>query len=283
MRTTTTSTRTIGSRTGHATTIRTSTIRTSTIRRTAVLAGTITLVTAACGGGESAQEAALERLIESESGQDIDLDLDGDGGFSVQTEDGEFSIDLHEDGGFTFDSDQGSGSFSVGGDGGGDFSFEGQDGQDGEDGSIQIDSEENGGFTVSDDNGETVVGEVGDDGGFTITGEDGESTFESGVGIPEQWPNDIPRPEGLTDVNGTFVAEGGQTNIVASGTPSGDGETALADFVAALVDAGFTETSSFSQEGAGASVTLDRDGVTVSASLTDFGDMSQMVVSVSSF
>jgi len=42
---------------------------------------------------ESAGEAGLEKLIESESGGDVSLDLNADGGISMQTEDGGMSID----------------------------------------------------------------------------------------------------------------------------------------------------------------------------------------------
>jgi len=42
---------------------------------------------------DSASEAGLEQLVESQGGGDVDLDLNGDGGFSMQTEDGGMSID----------------------------------------------------------------------------------------------------------------------------------------------------------------------------------------------
>ena len=45
---------------------------------------------------ESAGEAGLEQLVESQGGGDVDLDLNADGGISMQTEDGGMSVD--EDG-----------------------------------------------------------------------------------------------------------------------------------------------------------------------------------------
>jgi hypothetical protein len=47
---------------------------------------------------DSAAESGVERLIESQAGGNVDLDLDGDGGFSIQTEEGGITID--EDGNF---------------------------------------------------------------------------------------------------------------------------------------------------------------------------------------
>jgi len=47
-------------------------------------------------GCESAGEAGLEQLVESQGGGDVDLDLNADGGISMQTEDGGMSVD--EDG-----------------------------------------------------------------------------------------------------------------------------------------------------------------------------------------
>ena len=48
-----------------------------------------------CG---NATESGIEQLIESQGGGNVDLDLDGDGGFSMQTEEGGMTID--EDGNF---------------------------------------------------------------------------------------------------------------------------------------------------------------------------------------
>lgn len=58
---------------------------------------------AACG---DSAENGIEQLIESQGGGDVDLDLDGDGGFSVQTEEGGMTID--EDGNFVITDADGS-------------------------------------------------------------------------------------------------------------------------------------------------------------------------------
>jgi hypothetical protein len=78
---------------------------------------------AACG---NATESGIEQLIESQGGGDVDLDLDGDGGFSVQTEEGGMTID--EDGNFVItDADGSVVTGDVDADGGG-INVEAEDG-----------------------------------------------------------------------------------------------------------------------------------------------------------
>lgn len=246
-------------------------------RTLAATAAVLALTATACGGGESGQEAALERLIENESGQDIDLDIDGDGGFSVQSEDGEFSIDIDGEGNVVFDTGDGSGTFDADGDTGGTLEFDGEDGS----GSVDVDGD--GSFTVTDEDGDTIVSEIDpDDGSVVVQSEDG-STFESGSEIPSQWPSDIPQPEGLTDVTGTFMGDASIMNIVTAGTPPGDPAAYLEAYVASLVAAGFTETSTFTSDG-NISYTHEREGLLMSSGYTDLGNGSgQIVVTVSQF
>jgi hypothetical protein len=70
---------------------------------TVLLAAGFVLALSACG---NAAESGVERLIESQSGGEVDLDLDGDGGFSMQTEEGGMTID--EDGNFVITDADGS-------------------------------------------------------------------------------------------------------------------------------------------------------------------------------
>jgi hypothetical protein len=83
----------------------------------------------ACGGGEGLAENVLERQLESEGVEGVDIDLDS-GEFRIETEDG--VIEFDEDG----------------------------------------------------------------DGGMTIETEDGTFSQQSGSEIPDDFPSDIPRPEG---------------------------------------------------------------------------------------
>lgn len=242
----------------------------------AAAAAVLTLTATACGATESGQEAVLERLIENESGQDIDLDIDGDGGFSVQSEDGEFSIDIDGEGNVVFDSEDGSGTFDADGDTGGTLEFEGEDGS----GSLDIDGD--GGFTITDENGDTVVSEIDADDGSVVVQSDDGSTFESGPSIPSQWPADIPQPEGLSDVTGTFMGDATTMNIVTAGTPPGDPTAYLESYVASLVAAGFSETSTFTAEDS-ISYSHERNGVAVSSSYSDLGSTGQIVVTIIQF
>ncbi|BAN04475.1 hypothetical protein [Ilumatobacter coccineus] len=262
-------------------------------RTLAATTAIIALTATACGDSSSSQEAALERLIENESGQEIDLDLDGDGGFSLQSEDGGFSINVDDDGNVVFDSDEGSGTFDIDGDTGGTLEFEGDDGS----GSVQVG--EDGSFVVTDEDGEVVTGQADGDGGFTVTGEDGEtmvtdidedsgsvvissddgSTFESGPGIPDQWPSDIPQPVGLSDATGTFMGDATSMNVVVAGTPEGDPIAYLDDYVAQLVAAGFSETATYTSDQA-VTYTHERDGIMVASSYSDLGVTGQIVVTI---
>lgn len=76
------------------------------IRRTVVILGAagFALMLTACG--DDATESGIEQLIESQGGGDVDVDLNGDGGFSVQTEEGGMTID--EDGNFVITDADGS-------------------------------------------------------------------------------------------------------------------------------------------------------------------------------
>lgn len=129
------------------------------LARAGLCLGAVALVGTACGGSS---EDSIEELIEQNSGEDVDIDF-GEDGFSVQTEDGEFSIEVDEDGSFTFDSDDGSGSFDADGEGGGDFTFDG----DGESGDISVDTDEDGNIVITDDSGSSS-GDTGDTGGVDL-------------------------------------------------------------------------------------------------------------------
>ncbi len=83
------------------------------------------LTLAAVGCGKSPTEIGLEKIIESQTGGDVDLDLDGDGGFSIQTEDGSMTID--EDGNFAVVGRDGE-VVTGSGDSEGNMTFEGEDG-----------------------------------------------------------------------------------------------------------------------------------------------------------
>ena len=106
------------------------------------------LITAACSG-EDIAERIVENRLEAESGQDVDIDLD-DGGVSVQTEDGEFSIRTDADGNVSVEGAGGSGDER---------------------------------FTIDSENGETVV--ETEDGTATLSQNgDVPDDFPSDVAVP---------------------------------------------------------------------------------------------------
>jgi hypothetical protein len=100
-------------------------MRTNTIRRSVIALGIAGFAFGftACG---NATETGVEKLIESQSGGDVDLDLNGDGGFSVQTEEGGMSID--EDGNFVITDANGSVVTGNADSDTGDFVVESEDG-----------------------------------------------------------------------------------------------------------------------------------------------------------
>jgi hypothetical protein len=77
----------------------------STLHRSALLLAVVVAGAGALGACGRATESGLERLIESQAGGDVDLDLDGDGGFSIQTEEGGIVVD--EDGNFVVTDERG--------------------------------------------------------------------------------------------------------------------------------------------------------------------------------
>lgn len=165
---------------------------------------------------------------------------------AVESETGEdvdVDLDFNDDG-FSIESDQGDITFSADGDG------------------IEIDG--------TDDDGNDFSLDASED-GLQIDGADGDSVYNTGEGIPEEWPSDVPRPEGLADVFGTYVSEGTDENVLVSGKADGDASDVFADYVGRLADAGFEETSASNQGDEFRTAAFNRDDriVTVTAQSTD--------------
>lgn len=66
-----------------------------------------TLGATACGGGEGLTEALIEQQLESEGVEGVDIDLDS-GEFRVETDEGTFELDTDGDGGFTLETEDGT-------------------------------------------------------------------------------------------------------------------------------------------------------------------------------
>lgn len=170
-----------------------------TAHRTLILLGLagFALTFTAC---ESASEEGLEQLVESQGGGDVELDLDGDGGISVQTEDGDMSVD------------------------------------------------EDGNLVITDADGSTVTGNVdAESGDVAFETEDGSFSSGSTTELPDEWPSDIPEPDGLAITTATVIGSDTDQAINISGTI--DGEGFIESYASALTSAGFSEDSTFTSDG----------------------------------
>lgn len=187
------------------------------VKISAAIAACLTF--SACGNiAEKVTEEGAERIIEAESGEDVDIDFDSDdGSFSVQTEDGSFSIG--DDGSFVV-TDQ--------------------------DGSVLTGNANDDGFVVTDQDGEQVLSVDEDNGEISIQGEDGEDVYRVVTEVPDEWPSDIPRPEALTVEAGSYASADGDTLMTLIGTPDeGDAVAYAENYASALLAAGMTETGRF--------------------------------------
>lgn len=251
---------------------------TSTISRTALTGVLLAALATGCGNlveraTEEAVERAVEEAVEADSGGDVDVEFNEDG-ISVESDEGDFNLSVDENG-VEIDGTDADGN---------DFSLEADEGginAESEDGTLDVDSD--GTFTATDADGDVTTGQVsGDDGNvdFTVEGEDGDSVFASGEGIPEQWPSDVPEPTGLSDVFGTFVSDPSGTNVVVTGTTSDSAQDAFEDYAGRLTDAGFTEESKLNQGDEFYSATFSDGSRTVNVTTQSSGGSTDVVIGV---
>ena len=147
--------------------------------------------------------------------------------------------------------------------------------------SLDID-EDDGSFSVDVDGEEVISGDIDDegDGSLTIEGEDGDSAIEieSGGSIPDDWPGDVPQPEGLTIDTSSAFTSGDQVTVSVTGTT--DDAEAFADaYGGQLEGAGLPQTSSLVQ---GENITLfhENESWFVTIFGTPFEGSWQVTVSV---
>jgi len=239
----------------------------------AVTVGAVAIATTGCGRLiERATEEAVEQAIEADSGEDVEVDF-GDGEIRVESEDGDITFSADEEGVQIDGTDADGNDFSVDADEGG-VQIESEDG-------TSLDIDEDGTFVATDENGEVFTGEADGEGGFTVEGSDGNDVFSTSDGIPEQWPSDVPQPQGLSDITGAYFSDGDDLSIVVTGTTSDDLRDAFDRYNGELEDAGFEQESTFSQGDDAATSTYSRGERRISVSVQSLGDTSEMVIVLS--
>jgi hypothetical protein len=116
-------------------------------------------------------------------------------------------------------------------------------------GEVDIDLED-GEIKVQTEDGEFSLDIDEDDGSFSVEvdGEDGDGAFEidSDGSIPDEWPGDVPEPEGLAIDTSSAFTSGDQVTVSITGTT--DDAEAFADaYGGQLENAGLPQTSSLVQ------------------------------------
>ena len=104
------------------------------------------------------------------------------------------------------------------------------------------------GLVVVDGDGDPVlnVSGDGDSGEISVQGENGEDVYRVVTEVPDEWPSDVPRPEGLTVDAGSYASADGETLMTLIGAPnSGDAVAYIESYAGALASAGLTETGRF--------------------------------------
>lgn len=175
-----------------------------------------TLAFSACSGERFAEEG-IERAIERETGEDIEFDFGGDNGFSFESDEG--SIRIGEDG-----------SIIVEGPDGEVFTGEANDDD----------------FTITGEDGSIVFEADNDAGSFRTESEDG--SFSAGPGFPDNWPDAVPRPEGLADINHTVITGDGQMFVGLTGAAA-DVVEYFDAYSTVLGAAGYERSSYFEGDG----------------------------------
>jgi len=197
------------------------------------LVGSVILATA-CGGEDLAERIA-ENRIEAEGGGDVDVDF-GDGGVSVKTEDGEFSIET---------------------DGDGNVSIQGVGENDGDS------------FSVDSENGDTV-----------IETEDGTAVISQGAGVPDDFPSDVPLPDGVEIQFAQSTETGDGTGFVIAGTSERSTSDLIDELVDRLEQNGF-EQQQLTETPDGSILVYQRDDYGVAATFSaDDGDGSGFQMTV---
>lgn len=241
----------------------------NTKQRLVVTAGAAALVVSGATACSSASEEGIERLIESETGDDVELDLDG-GGFSIDTDEG--SITMDDEGNIVIEGQDGetiTGNVDV---------DDGSIDIESDEGSFSMESDEDGSFTIESDEG-TITGGSDEDGNFTIESDDGTFSIEEGGDIPDEWPTEVPTPDGLTIQSSSFMGDDESQVFTLTGTTSESRADAAGAYGAALESAGFDKTSEADFNG-DVTLTFEDDTWAVVVGTTEIDGETQVSVSL---
>jgi hypothetical protein len=144
------------------------------------------------------------------------------------------------------------------------------------DGDVVID--EDGSFTVTGDDGEVITGQDDGDGGFSLEGESGNFTVNQGSEIPAEWPEDVPRPVGLTITSSSVIDSPQGANVTISGSID-DAAAFVAAYTSTLEAAGFATDSEYDSDGA-VSALLSGDGWQVSVATNSIDGQNQGIIAL---
>lgn len=114
-----------------------------------------------------------------------------------------------------------------------------------EDGQMSVD--EDGNLIITDAEGNVVTGGVdAETGEFNVESEDGSFRTGATTELPEEWPSDVPQPDGLAITAANVINSDDGLGISLTGAVESD---AFVDsYASALESAGFSEQSSFTAE-----------------------------------
>jgi len=249
-----------------------------TITRTVLATTMLAVVATGCGGiveraTEEVVERAVEEAVEADTGDDVDIEFNDDG-ISFESDEGNFSVSVDENTIEIDGTDADGNDFTLDAD---------EDGINAESGDGTFDVDSDGTFTVTDADGDVTTGEVSSDGDsvdFTVDGEDGDAVFTSGEGIPDQWPSDVPEPQGLDEVFGTYISNDESVIVTVNGTTPADAKDVFEDYADRLTDAGFSEETNFNQGDEFYSATFLKGDTTVGVTTQAGGDSTDVIIIV---